>query len=141
MLGVVLSVLAVVCKWMQHCCALLWRSWNKRNVRTCWLQTLNHFNLCATTPKNTQQQATTCNTGCPNGCNMYSNLQKCSVCLHGALDDKVVLTVKTDYIIRVSMDVDPHWPFTPSSEANGLSSRYINIYYLLKDITFGRTKT
>ena len=43
---------------------------------------------------------------------MYSNLQKCSIGLHGALDDKVVLTVKTDYryIIRVSMDVDPHWP-------------------------------
>ena len=44
---------------------------------------------------------------------MYSNLQKCSICLHGGLDDNVVLTVKTDYIIRVSMDVDPHWPLRP----------------------------
>ena len=73
----------------------------------------NHFKLCATTPNNTQKQAATCNTGCPNGCNMYSNLQKCSICLHGGLDDNVVLTVKTDYIIRVSMDVDPHWPLRP----------------------------
>ena len=62
---------------------------------------------------NSQQHATTCNTVCPNRCNMYSNLQKCSICLHGALDDKVVLTVKTDYIIRGTMDVDPHWPLRP----------------------------
>ena len=60
-----------------------------------------------------QQLPTTCNTGCPNRCNMYSNVQKCFIGLHGGLDDKVVLTVKTDYIIRGTMDVDPHWPLRP----------------------------
>ena len=71
---------------------------------------------------------------------MYSNLQKCSIGLHGALDDKVVLTVKTDYTIRGTIRGSA-LAFTPNSGANGLSSRYINIYYLLKDITFGGTKT
>jgi len=105
--------------------------------KKCWDLLASNFEPFQALCNNSQQHAATCNTGC----NMYSNLQKCSVCLHGALDDKVVLTVKTDYIIRGTMDVDPHWPFTPSSGANGLSSRYINIFYLLEDITFGRTKT
>ena len=72
-----MSVLAVVCKWMQqlltmlthlqfivgkirpirlqHCCATLRRSRNKRNVGSCWLKSLTGFKLCATTSNNMQQ--------------------------------------------------------------------------------------
>ena len=42
---------------------------NKRNVGSRWLKSLTGFKLCATTPKNTQQHATTCN-WCANGRNM-----------------------------------------------------------------------
>ena len=51
---------------IQHCCATLWWSRNKRNVGSCWLKSLTRFKLCATTPSNTQQHAT----GCANGRNM-----------------------------------------------------------------------
>ena len=51
------------CKRIQHCCAKLWRSRNKRNVGSCWLKSLTGFKLCATTLNNIQQHAT----GCANG--------------------------------------------------------------------------
>ena len=51
------------CKRIQHCCAKLWRSRNKRNVGSCWLKSLTGFKLCATTRNNIQQHAT----GCANG--------------------------------------------------------------------------
>ena len=46
------------CKWIQHCCATLRRSRNKRNVGSCWLKSLTGFKLCATTSNNIQQHAT-----------------------------------------------------------------------------------
>ena len=52
------------CKRIQHCCATLRRSRNKRNVGSCWLKSLTGFKLCATTSNNIQQHATadaTCN--------------------------------------------------------------------------------
>ena len=49
-----------LCKRIQHCCATLRRPRNKRNVGSCWLKNLTGFKLCATTPNNTQQHATTC---------------------------------------------------------------------------------
>ena len=39
------------CKRIQHCCAMLQRSRNKRNVGSCW----PGFKLCATTRNNMQQ--------------------------------------------------------------------------------------
>jgi len=36
-------------KRIQHCCATLRRSRNKRNVGSCWLKRLTGFKLCATT--------------------------------------------------------------------------------------------
>ena len=38
-----------LCKRIQHCCATLRRSRNKRNVGSCWLKSLTGFKLCATT--------------------------------------------------------------------------------------------
>ena len=57
-----------VCKRIQHCCATLWRSRNKRIVGSCWLKSLTGFKLCATTPNKTQQHAT----GCANGSNIVA---------------------------------------------------------------------
>ena len=54
-----------LCKRIQHCCATLQRSRNKRKVGSCWLRSLIGFKLCATTPNNTQQgvrRTQTCNT-------------------------------------------------------------------------------
>ena len=48
-------MLEELCKWIQHCCATLRRSRNKRNVGSCWLKSLTGFKLCATTSKNIQQ--------------------------------------------------------------------------------------
>ena len=50
-----------LCKRIQVCCATLRRLRNKRNVGTgsFWLKSLT--GLCATTPSNTPQIATTCN--------------------------------------------------------------------------------
>ena len=42
-------------KRIQHCCAMLRRSRNKRNVGSCWLKSLTGFKLCATTSNNMQQ--------------------------------------------------------------------------------------
>ena len=55
MLDVFVSVLAMECKRMQHCCATLRRSRNKRNVGSYWLKSLTGFKLCATTRNNMQQ--------------------------------------------------------------------------------------
>ena len=44
-----------VCKRIQHFCATLWRSRNKRIVGSCWLKSLTGFKLCATTSNNMQQ--------------------------------------------------------------------------------------
>ena len=40
---------------IQNCCATLQRSWNKRNVGSCWMKSLTGFKLCATTSNNMQQ--------------------------------------------------------------------------------------
>ena len=42
-------------KRIQHCCATLRRSRNKRNVGSRWLKSLTGFKLCATTSNNMQQ--------------------------------------------------------------------------------------
>ena len=48
-------MLEELCKRIQHCCATLRRSRNKRNVGSCWLKNLTGFKLCATTSNNMQQ--------------------------------------------------------------------------------------
>ena len=48
-------MLEELCKRIQHCCATLRRSRNKRNVGSCWLKSLTGFKLCATTRNNIQQ--------------------------------------------------------------------------------------
>ena len=48
-------MLEELCKRIQHCCATLRRSRNKRNVGSCWLKSLTGFKLCATTSNNMQQ--------------------------------------------------------------------------------------
>ena len=81
------TVLEEPCKRIQHCCATLRRSRNKRNVESCWLKSLTGFKLCATTRNNIQQHAT----GCANGRNMWHPTmvgivgQQCCVRLHRAL--------------------------------------------------------
>ena len=49
------TMLEELCKRIQHCCATLRRSRNKRNVGSCWLKSLTGFKLCATTFNNMQQ--------------------------------------------------------------------------------------
>ena len=44
-----------LCKRIQHCCATLQRSRDKRNVESYGLKRLTGFKLCATTPNNMQQ--------------------------------------------------------------------------------------
>ena len=44
-----------LCKRIQHCCATLRRSRNKRNVGSCRLKSLTGLKLCATTGNNMQQ--------------------------------------------------------------------------------------
>ena len=61
-------MLEELCKRIQHCCATLRRSRNKRTVGSCWLKSLTGFKLCATTRNNIQQHAT----GCVNGRNMFA---------------------------------------------------------------------
>ena len=48
-------MLEELCKQIQHCCATLRRSQNKRNIRSCWLKSLTGFKICATTSNNMQQ--------------------------------------------------------------------------------------
>ena len=48
-------MLEELCKRIQHCCATLRQSRNKRNVGSCWLKSLTGFKLCATTSNNMQQ--------------------------------------------------------------------------------------
>ena len=60
-------MLEELCKRIQHCCATLRRSRNKRNVESCWLKSLTGFKLCKTTSNNIQQHAT----GCANGRTMW----------------------------------------------------------------------
>ena len=54
------------CKRIQHCCATLRRSRNKRNIGSCWRKRLTGFKIYATTPNNMQQHAT----GSANGGNI-----------------------------------------------------------------------
>ena len=63
-------MLEELCKRIQHCCATLRWSRNKRNVGSCWLKSLTGFKLCATTRNKIQQHAT----GCANGPNMFDML-------------------------------------------------------------------
>ena len=48
-------MLQELCKRIQHCCATLRRSRNKRDVGSCWLKRLTGFKLCAATRNNMQQ--------------------------------------------------------------------------------------
>ena len=57
MLGVIVSVLAVVCKRMQQVPTMLGLA---LAFLSCWLESLAGFKLWATTPNNTQQHATGC---------------------------------------------------------------------------------
>ena len=80
------TMLEELCKRIQHCCATLRRSRNKRNVGSCWPKSLTGFKLCATTGNNIQQHAT----GCANGRNICPTMlgvvgQQCCVRLHEAL--------------------------------------------------------
>ena len=54
------------CKRIQHCCATLRRSRNKRNIGSCWRKRLTGFKIYATTPNNMQHHAT----GSANGGNI-----------------------------------------------------------------------
>ena len=49
------TMLEELCKRIQHCCATLRRSRNKRNIGSCWLKTLTGFKLSATTSNNMKQ--------------------------------------------------------------------------------------
>ena len=51
-------MLEELCKRIQHCCATHRRSRNKRNVGSCWLESLTGFKLWGTTRNNIQQHAT-----------------------------------------------------------------------------------
>ena len=62
------TMLEELCKRIQHCCATLRRSRNKRNVGSCWLKSLTGFKLCATTRNNMQQGVQT---------NATCNIQQC----------------------------------------------------------------
>ena len=48
---------------VQHCCAVLRRSRNERNVEGRWLKSLIGFILGETTPSNTQQDKKECSNG------------------------------------------------------------------------------
>ena len=78
------TMLEELCKRIQHCCATLRRSRNKRNVGSCLLKSLTGFKLCATTSNNMQQGVQTDAT-----CNIQQCWellhQQCCVPLHGAL--------------------------------------------------------
>ena len=54
------TMLEELCKRIQHCCATLRRSRNKRNVGSCWLKSLTGFKLCATTCNNISTVCATC---------------------------------------------------------------------------------
>lgn len=49
-------------KWIQRCCAMFLRSWNKRNVGRYWLKSLTNLKLCATAdaPNDMQQHSRGC---------------------------------------------------------------------------------
>ena len=49
------TMLEELCKRIQHCCATLRPSRNKRNIGSCWLKTLTGFKLCAKTSNNMKQ--------------------------------------------------------------------------------------
>ena len=70
------KMLEELCKRIQHCCATLRRSRNKRNVGSCWLKNLTGFKLYATTSNNMQQGVQT---------DATCNIQQFYVRLHGAL--------------------------------------------------------
>ena len=55
-----------LCKRIQHCCATLRRSWNKRNVGSCWLKSLTGSNFV-------QHFPTTCNRVCKRTGHVTSN--------------------------------------------------------------------
>ena len=69
------TMLEELCKRIQHCCATLQQSRNKRNVGSCWLKSLTSFKLCTTTCNNIQQGVQT---------DATCNNQQCCVRLHRA---------------------------------------------------------
>ena len=70
-------MLEELCKRIQHCCATLRRSWNKRNVGSCWLKSLTGFKLCAITRNNIQQDVQTDET-----CNIQHCWEFLRACWH-----------------------------------------------------------
>ena len=77
-------MLEELCKRIQHCCATLRRSRNKRNVGSCWLKSLTDFKLCSTTRNNIQQHATCVQT------DATCKIQQCCVRLYSALLQRTV---------------------------------------------------
>ena len=74
-------MLEELCKRIQHCCAKLWRSRNKRNVGSCWLKRLTCL-FCTITPNNMQQGVqmdTTCRHSTMLGVMLANNVA--SVCM------------------------------------------------------------
>ena len=76
------TMLEELWKWIQHCCAKLGRSQNKRNVGSCWVKTLIGFKLCAT-PCNRECKRTQHVTSS----NIESFGQQCCVRLHACFHD------------------------------------------------------
>ena len=76
-------------KLIQHCCATLRRSRNKRNLGSCSLQSLTGVKLRTTACKRSVQTDATCNT------------QQCCVRLHGAM--RSLLFIVEEFVRVVNM--------------------------------------
>ena len=69
-------MLEELCKRIQHCCATLLRSRNKRNVGSWWLAMAEKFDRFQTLRNNMQQHLTTCNRVCKR-MQHACNIQQC----------------------------------------------------------------
>ena len=83
------TTLEELCKRIQHCCATLRRSRNKRIVGSCWLKSLTGFKLCATS-NNMQQGVQTDATW---------NIQQC----WELLANNVVSVCSTKWLLNVAV--------------------------------------
>ena len=68
------TMLEELCKRIQHCCATLRKSRNKRNVGSCWVKSLTGFKLCAVSRNNMQQGVQT---------DVPCSIQQCCVIFRG----------------------------------------------------------
>ena len=87
-------MLEELCKRIQHCCATLRRSRNKRNVGSCWLKNL-------TGSYATQQHPTTCNKVCKRTQHVTSN-NVGSVCTGLNIHFRVIQVVKEKHSMTFS---------------------------------------